>query len=322
MTTGRSRPAGRTELARRGVRLLLERGLLSTAEIHRYGLTARDVSQSNGVALVELGSGRGFAIKDLAPNREPGQGDPAREVELYRVATTSPDLAGRVPRLLLHDEDERLLVLEGVLAARRLDLQHEPTGAPFATELGTTLGLWHRVSTQLDPLGPARPWALDLDGPARPAVIDRSEQLSTLVAEILSDERHAAALSRMRDTWTSDVTLHGDVRFANVLVRPHGVATLVDWEYAGAGDALWDVAGAVQEYVSAGERLDGAPVVALLAAYEAARGTTVDRTRLSAFVAGRLLVRAMQLLSWMADPGTEVERHRALARQVLEPVPA
>src|SRR4051794_33664599 len=164
MTTRRSRPAGRTELARRGVRLLVERGLLSTADIHRYGLTARDVSQSNGVALVELGSGRGFAIKDLVPNREPGQGDAAREVALYRVATTAPELAGRVPRLLLHDPDEQLLVLEGILAARRLDLQAEPTGASFASELGGTLGLWHRVSTQLPPLGPARPWALDLDG--------------------------------------------------------------------------------------------------------------------------------------------------------------
>ncbi|MEZ0449943.1 phosphotransferase family protein [Cellulomonas sp. ICMP 17802] len=322
MTTGRPRPAGRTELARRGVRLLLERGLLSPADIHRYGLTARNVSQSNGVALVELGSGRGFAVKDLAPDREPGQGDPAREVELYRAATASGDLADRVPRLLLHDADEQVLVLEGVLAARRLDLQPEPTSGRFAAELGTTLGLWHRVSTGLAPMGPARPWVLDLAGPTRPAVIDRSAELSGLVSAILADEQHADALARMRAAWTDDVLVHGDVRFANVLVRPHGVATLVDWEYAGSGDARWDVAGAVQEYVSAGETLDGAPVTALLSAYEAARGLAVDRAVLTAFVAARLLVRALQLRSWMTDPGAEIERHRRLARQVVEPVPA
>ncbi|WP_204038975.1 hypothetical protein, partial [Acrocarpospora phusangensis] len=104
-------------LSRRAVRLLLDRGLVRAADVHRYGLTARDVSESNGVVLVELGNGQGFAVKDVGAPREGGQGEPEREIALYRAAGGTAML----PRLELHDPGAGLLVLEGVIAARRLD---------------------------------------------------------------------------------------------------------------------------------------------------------------------------------------------------------
>jgi len=317
MTTG-THASGGTGLARRAVRLLLARGLVLPADVHRYGLTARDVSASNGVVLVELGSGRGFAVKSLAATHEPGQGEPAREVALYRAASRLPAFEGVAPALVLHDPDEELLVLEGLLAARRMDHHgtrdvHDPGSAGA---FGAALGTWHRVSDGLDPLVPSRPWVLDLVGAGRPPVIDRSPALGALVDELLDDDAHVAALDRVRAAWTDDVVVHGDVRFSNVLLRPLGSAVLVDWEYAGRGDARWDVAGAVQEYLSAGEPYRGEAVTAFLRAYEAARGLPVDDDGLAPFVAARLLVRALQLVSWLDEPAAEVRRHRELAREV------
>jgi aminoglycoside phosphotransferase (APT) family kinase protein len=164
-----------------------------------------------------------------------------------------------------------------------------------------------------------RPWLLDVDGPGRLPVLDSSERLRTLTAAVLADPAHRAALSTVDAAWTPDTAIHGDVRFANVLIRPLGDALLVDWESSGHGDADWDVAGGVQEYVSAGGVFPTSPAVAaFLAGYARGSGRPVDSARLAAFVACRLLVRAWQLTNWLPDPASEVERHRALARAVLQ----
>lgn len=293
-------------LARRAVRLLLDRGLLAAADVHRYGVSAYDVSESNGVVLVELGNGRGFAVKDVGTPRERGQGEAAREIALYRAAGSSPLL----PRLELYDAEAGLLVLEGVISARRLDRLPTPDSAGA---FGRALGAWHRLGAGLSPLPATRPWVLDLDGPDRLPVLDQDARLAALSAAVAGDPAHQAALETMRATWAADTVIHGDVRFTNVLIRSSGEALLVDWESAGAGDSRWDVAGALQEYLSAGVRgsefLDG---------YTAGRGRPAESAHLGAFVACRLLLRAFQLTNWLPEPDAEVERHRALAREIVE----
>lgn len=297
------------QLARRAVRLLLDRGLLVAADVHRYGVSAYDVSESNGVVLVELGNGRGFAVKDVGAPRERGQGEAAREIALYRAAGSSPLL----PRLELYDAEAGLLVLEGVISARRLDrvaAPYDPAGA-----FGRALGGWHRLGAGLPPLEATRPWLLDLDGPDRLPVLDQDARLAALSAAVAGDPAHRAALETMRAAWAADTVIHGDVRFTNVLIRSSGEALLVDWESAGAGDSRWDVAGALQEYLSA--QAKGA-VAAFLNGYAAGRGRPVESAHLEAFVACRLLLRAFQLTNWLPEPDAEVERHRALAREIVE----
>ncbi|WP_204045494.1 phosphotransferase, partial [Acrocarpospora phusangensis] len=205
------------------------------------------------------------------------------------------------------------------IAARRLDrlaAPHDPLDPRWATAFGRALGAWHRHAAGLA-LEPARPWLLDLEGPARLPVLDRDRRLSALTADILADPAHRAALSLVGTAWADDTTVHGDVRFSNVLIRPGGEAVLVDWESAGAGDSRWDVAGAIQEYLSSGATFDppSSTVKAFLDGYTA--GRPAEFPQLAAFVACRLLVRALQLTTWLDDPAAEVARHRALAREVL-----
>lgn len=295
------------ELARRAVRLLLERGLMSAADVHRYGVTARDVSESNAVVLVELGNGRGFAVKDVGSSRDPAQGEAAREIALYRTAAAHAGCARILPRLELHDSG--LLVLEGILSARRLD-RLDTLGC--AASFGRTLGAWHRVGAGLPPLAATRPWLLDIDGPSRLPILDVDGPLRSLTAALLDDPSHRAALDLVRTAWVADTTIHGDVRFTNVLIRSSGEALLVDWESSGLGDSRWDVAGGVQEYLSAGH-----PVEDFLSGYAAGRERPVSAD-LGAFVACRLLLRALQLANWTDKPEAEIERHRSLARSALE----
>ncbi len=78
--------------AGRAARLVIDRGMISPAEIHRHGIRARDVSQSNPVALVEAGNGRGFLAKDMSSAPAKEQGSPERELAVYRAVAPHSDV--------------------------------------------------------------------------------------------------------------------------------------------------------------------------------------------------------------------------------------
>lgn len=318
-------------LGRRAVRILLDRGLLRPRDVHVYGVTARDVSESNGVSLVELGNGTGFAVKDLSEPGDAVQGHPEREVALYRRFSSDPRVTGLLPRLCLHDPQEQLLVLEGLVSARRMDRMtspSEPTNAGLARVFGETLGRWHGSAPPLPRTGERElPWVVRIGAADRLRVIEEDPRLRSLADAVLADPSHRQALARVADIWRVDATVHGDVRFSNILVRTSSPCTvvLVDWESSGPGDSYWDVAGGVQEYLCAGIGWRAAavpgpsgPVESFLAGYAQGRGAMVEAARLRPFVASRLLMRAFQLTNWMQESEDEVARHRAIARRVME----
>ena len=69
-------------------------------------------------------------------------------------------------------------------------------------------------------------------------------------------------LKRLAEGWQPACTIHGDLRFDNLIVTgdPTRPVVLVDWEYAGRGDRSWDVGSVLGELLStwlyAGTRLD------------------------------------------------------------------
>lgn len=323
-------------LARRATRLVLDRGLVSGADVHRYGITGRDLSESNGVALVELGNGRGLAAKDLAAPRDGGQGDPEREIALYGLAATLPGAEGLLPALIAHAEDEQLLVLEGVMASRRLDrasagVLDEPTAAAF----GQTLGSWHRAAAPVaDQLTGADPWVLRLDRSDRLGVLDTDERLADVANRVVGDPTLVGLLAAARRDWAQACTdparrtvVHGDVRFANVLVRASPpAAILVDWEMAGTGSGDWDVAAALGEYASVGAEVPGldgdvgGPAALFVDAYAQAAGRRPAWPDLAASLGCRFIQRAIQLTSWLPpdEASAQVTHQLALAARCAD----
>lgn len=313
-----------TGLTGRAARLLLARGDIRPQDVHHHGVRVRDLSQSNGVALVEVGSGRGFLVKDMRPRRDPGQGCPERERALYRAASSRPDLARHVPAYL--GDQEEMLVLEGLVASRRLD--HASGGAQvldtgLAQRLGHALGAWHRDAAGLRGFPAAEPWLLGLDRPGRLPVLDEDGALREVAHRITGDPMLRHLLARIRAGWRASTVIHGDVRLANVMVGRS--VRLVDWETCGWGDPAWDMGAVIQEFLSvgvaAGHGLGGspglAPARAFLGAHRAEAGPVARGRRLLDHVAGRLLVRAVQLANWPDAGPTWIAAHIDLARQLI-----
>jgi len=314
------------DLARRAARIVIARKMISAEEVHRYGIRARDLSQSNGVALVEAGNGRGYAAKDMRQTRTDDQGSPGRELALYRAIAGRDDLQPFAPAFHAYDEDEEVMLLEGLLSYRRLDQLSGgklTLDAEVAGWLGEALGGWHLAAASLAGLQPSNPWLFDIDGDERMAILDSDPRLREVTGKILACDDLRSLLSEARSQWSASTVIHGDVRFANVMIhRSPPAVRFIDWETSGRGDPAWDVAGAVQEYLSVGisggnpiERSPAAePVVAMLDAYERASRGPMPWTRLAPFVACRLLVRAIQLANWEGDVDEAIDEHLALAR--------
>ena len=111
-----------------------------------------------------------------------------------------------------------------------------------------------------------------------------------------------------------DTVVHGDVRFANILVTAAPIEVrLVDWETSGRGDHRWDLAGVLQEYLSRDTSADGRPVSdrdpsaadACRSAHAEAWGTADAWPQLAPFVAARVVMRAFQVAAWSQRHGAE-----------------
>lgn len=310
-------------------RHLLETHAIPAVDVVRLGVRAHDVSQSNGVALVELGNGRSFAVKRPSFDSDPGQGSPAAERCLYEAATSVPACLEFMPGL--HQElcTPELLVLAGLATSRRVDRLADPSGAlpdDLVAALGTTLARWHAASAQLNGIEGVRPWMLDIDGPNRIAALDANHLLRAVALKIADDPVLRGVAARLRDGWRSDVVIHGDMRLANVLVcRSPPAIRFIDWETSGWGDPRWDLAGLVQELITAalmqGHDQLAPPfdeaVRTLVAAYRAAATDDALTDGLGPFVAGRMMMRAFQLANWATDDsGDAVEAHLRAAAAI------
>ena len=312
-------------LCSRAVRLVVGRGLIPPADVHRYGIRGRDLSMSNGVVLVESGSGRSFAVKYLSLSDGSEQGSPLTELRLYRAAADNPALQPFLPDFYDQADHQELMILEGLNTSRRLD---QLTGgwSVFSVEIagwfGRALGSWHRGAQRIEALGDADPWLFRIDGEDRLPALDADADLRELTEQVLSDPSLVSLLERAQGAWRRETTIHGDIRFANVMIQTSPpVVRFIDWEMAGKGDPAWDVAGAIQEYVSLASEGDSrivGIVQAFLREYRSAADLPMSWDHLRPVVGCRLLLRALQLVNWEGDTADSTARHLELARTMAE----
>lgn len=155
---------------------------------------------------------------------------------------------GLAPPVLWHDTEAGLLVTE--FAAGRnwaLDAARRPEGA---ARCGEWLGTLHRLAV---PAGLAR-----VDFGERALQLRRSLPPGSLPAWLA--ERATGERRRLGGT-AAPVLCHHDLHYLNIVDR--GTRLLVlDWEYAGAGEPLMDLAGYVAYH-----DLEEAALAALLEAY-------------------------------------------------------
>lgn len=145
-----------------------------------------------------------------------------------------------VPELVDHATDETLLGaayvltehVDGQTIPRRLlrDPEFGEARATLATELGRILARVHRIPVESVPgLEPRDP----LDGLV--------ETYDGLGEPLPSVEIALHWLRANRPEPAAESVVHGDFRNGNLIVRPNGIAAVLDWERAHRGDPMADL---------------------------------------------------------------------------------
>lgn len=248
--------------ARSVVDFLLERGELEPEDVLDRGLSVTEVHRRNENFAVRRDGAPGLFVKQSRSDDDVHAASLHREAVVARAAANDPAfarVAALSPALRRFDGDERVLVLE-LVDGEDLNALAQREGGPSPAVMravGEAVGALHR-DVPRDALpggpGPQPAWILSLPlftdaqlPPGRPALRD-------LRRVARDDPSLGPGLAELRETWRSDVLVHGDLKWDNVMVVVEGGAVrvrLVDWELGAFGDAAWDVGGLLHAHLRA-----------------------------------------------------------------------
>jgi Phosphotransferase enzyme family len=248
-------------------RFLMQRGLLSRADLVDGGLTMAMGRSRNRHILIKRRHGGGLFVKQALETEAMTAQTVAREAEVYRGAFADDRLAALrdlLPVFHLHDPAQGMLVTDMVADAETLASCHKTMGAcppDLARRIGAALAGYHairfaegRPQAALFPQDP--PWILKLHREPDLSTLRRSAAASALIDLLLATPDLGDRLGRLRDDWRRDTLIHTDMRWENVLLAPRRAPLpdrrlyVVDWELADIGDAAWDLAGMLQSYLN------------------------------------------------------------------------
>lgn len=302
------------------LRRLVDEGFLDARAALEGRVSVMDLSRSNAVGLVHV-DGRPLVVIKGGTGSAEGLESIASETAAYRWLSASPATTRLAPLPIPEAARGVAVLTQPLVDAVSL---HEALGStPAASEtliaeLGGLLGALHSARVGARDLAARRPWILGVPAGRVPAMYDGNLPACRLLGEIAQRPAVAAAIAGLERTWTDRTAIHGDVKFDNVLVAQERML-LVDWELAGLGEPVWDLAGVVDglllplRVAGTGPALDRALVTSLaepaLIAHRAAAGPGLSPSprELARAVVARLAQTATQLAAMSHDHADAAE---------------
>ena len=295
---------------------LLELSLLEPRDVVQGGLRVVDASRLNSVFIASA-EGR----SPLVVKAGPGVAREAAVLERLHGAAGGGGLAAFLPSVLVADRARGRLVLESAPGTRDLRRHHAHGrfSCALAREAGRALAALHGTPpAALDGMraGADRGSEVRVHIPGLDVVQSMSPAAKELTRFIQGLDDLCEALDRIAASPRTEVVIHGDVRWDNLLAIPDAGSRhwtklgLIDWELCEIGDPAVDVGAFLGEYLRAwaqsvpvADPLDpgrllghaGLPLARMRPALGAFWEAYARRSRTPSDELGRLLRRAVDL---------------------------
>jgi len=242
------------------VHYLLARGIVTRQDVVHRPFSVFEIDGQHRSFRVTVGIGNGLFVKQLKAPSPTKIASLEREARSYRLAWSKPlfDSWQRViPQWIAYDAERHVVIVERIADSEDFTTFHRPLKqfpVNLATRLGTALADVHNATSKLPrdgvlPFSIAPPWVLGFPHSTEDDLAPEIKHLAKAVGEDLAYSRQLEAL---RNGWSLDALIHGDLKWSNILVTPLASDVphirLVDWELANWGDPWWDVAGGMEGY--------------------------------------------------------------------------
>lgn len=232
---------------------LLRIGLVTPDELLDGAVTATEYFGRNHLIRIDRSEGGALSIKQPRDADVPDAVTMWTEAAIFWLSANDPDfarLARWMPRYFHYHEPDKVLTIEYVAGADLMAKLMTGIVAPaLLHEIGKAFATLHGPVSRALPAKPERrlfaatlPWVLGI-GSQQTRYAPPSPAAAAVHGELLSRPDAMAAMARARAEWRSHQVIHGDAKASNILILDDGSVRLIDWEIAGMGDGLWDLAG-------------------------------------------------------------------------------
>jgi tRNA A-37 threonylcarbamoyl transferase component Bud32 len=255
---------------------LLRIGMVTSEELVEGSLKATEYLGRNHLVRIDRSGGCSFNVKQPRNVDMPDSASMWTEAAIFWLSANDSDfelLAPWMPRYFHYREPDRVLTIEYLEAGDSLmaKLMAGPVAPDLLREVGRAFATLHGpVSRALAAkaerrlFAPTLPWVLSF-GAAQARYAPPNQAAAMLYGEVARRPEAMAALARVRAEWRSHQIIHGDSKAANVLILDDGSIRVIDWEIAGLGDGLWDLAGMTHSLLLANPMGPAEPLAAAAA---------------------------------------------------------
>lgn len=233
---------------------LLEKRFASPDEAVRGTFLVRALRRRNLNLRVTCGE-REYLVKQVRKWDSEGQASLEREAALYWRAKTDPcfgPLAEITPQCYAWDPANAVLILEYLPEHTELYDLADRFAPDLARLAGRAMGAFHRdmqAGEHASSFPVEIPWCLSLHEANQEELAEPNEGRRELLRVVTKHSGFGRALDRLREEWREEAVIHGDWKLDNCLIPPgRDRLRVVDWEFAGWSDPLWDVATMLQSY--------------------------------------------------------------------------
>src|SRR5580693_1276574 len=233
---------------------LLDKRFAGTEDVVSGHFTVRSLSRRNSIFRVTSGT-REYLVKQIRKWDSDGRASLEREAEVYWKARTDPSLApiaALAPQCHSWDPANFVLILEYLPGHAELYDLPDRFAPELALLAGQTMGAYHRAmqSNLHQDLFPASvPGQLSMHETKDEDLAGESNGRRELVRAVRKYPGFGPALDRLRSEWRAETVIQGDWKLDNCLVpKERTRLRIVDWEFAGWSDPVWDLATLLQSY--------------------------------------------------------------------------
>ncbi len=250
---------------------LLESKLIDLKSIIEGDLLVRDASSRNTNFLVNQFNENGLKVLIKQPDITDEDYVKSMEVEaeIYRIIYSDENfeqIRPYLPHFKSYDAQNHILIMEQLTGVCRIfDYLFHGRNIPdenMIEKFSDSLAALHNIPLEKFnsyTIQKAYPWFLDVGQKSYRNHIKKNEvEVYSFLADILENEKWMQNISETRRMWQKKNLIHLDLRFTNWMIpfrhqpNTNSPIWLIDWEMAGRGDAAWDIAFLMGEWISLG----------------------------------------------------------------------
>ncbi len=243
------------------VHSLFEKGLAMPESVVNSEVKIIPVSSRNRNFKIFFNDKPGYLVKQVSIADEEKIFSLRQEATFFWLVKNDPlyeQLSAFMPKFYDFDTMDHLLIIglmensQDLVAYYRTnekiaDAVFEQLGEAFATVHSISTGRIRQSESSVFFNGNI-PWVFFI-GPdyKMPPKNNIDKQIINLVR---SNSEFMFYIIQLRKEWKQESLIHGDVKWANILVTDENKVKIIDWEISDAGDPAWDIAGIFQSVLN------------------------------------------------------------------------